>query len=59
MSKSKRNCYGAEFKSAAAALRPTTIAITTWTKRKRLAPEFIAFLKSKPAHDIFQKLGWE
>jgi ABC-type molybdate transport system substrate-binding protein len=38
---------------------PTTIAITTWTKRKRLAQEFIAFLKSKPAHDIFQKFGWE
>ncbi len=40
------------------ALRPTVIALTRWTPRRALAREFISFLRSPPAHDVFRRRGW-
>jgi accessory colonization factor AcfC len=40
------------------ALRPTVIAMTRWTARRTLAREFISFLRSPRAHDVFRRRGW-
>ncbi len=45
--------------SVAGSLRPTPIAITTWTKKKDLASAFILFLHSEAVHSLFQRYGWE
>lgn len=42
-----------------APLRATPIAITSWTKKRKLAQDFIFFLQGAPAHAIFRKWGWE
>ncbi|HXG94274.1 MAG TPA: substrate-binding domain-containing protein [Blastocatellia bacterium] len=39
--------------------RGTPIAITSITKNRELAEQFIAFLKSDAGHAIFQKWGWK
>ncbi len=39
--------------------RGTPIAITTISKQRDLAQQFIAFLKTLPAHTVFKKWGWE
>jgi accessory colonization factor AcfC len=38
--------------------RGTPIAITTITKQRDLAQQFINFLKTPQAHTVFQKWGW-
>ncbi|MDP3183012.1 MAG: substrate-binding domain-containing protein [Desulfobaccales bacterium] len=38
--------------------RGTPIAITTITKQRDLAQQFIAFLRTDPAHAVFKKWGW-
>lgn len=40
------------------ALRPTVIAVTRWTAHRTLAREFISFLCSPRAHDVFRRRGW-
>jgi accessory colonization factor AcfC len=40
------------------AVRPTAIAMTRWTPRRTLALEFISFLRSPRAHDVFRRRGW-
>jgi accessory colonization factor AcfC len=40
------------------ALRPAVIAVTRWTACRTLALEFIAFLRSPRAHDMFRRRGW-
>lgn len=40
-------------------LRTTPIAITSWTKKRKLALDFISFLQSESVHPIFRKWGWE
>jgi len=40
------------------AVRPTVIAPTRWTTRQALAREFISFLRSPRAHDVFCRRGW-
>jgi accessory colonization factor AcfC len=45
--------------SVSGSLRPTPMAITTWSKKKNLARDFILFLKSEVGHAIFQRRGWE
>jgi accessory colonization factor AcfC len=40
------------------AVRPTVIALTRWTARRTLALEFISFLRSPRAHDLFRRRGW-
>lgn len=39
--------------------RGTPIAVTTISKNKELAGEFIAFLKTERAHAVFRKWGWK
>ncbi len=39
--------------------RGTPIAITTVSKNKALARQFIDFLKTDQAHQVFQKWGWK
>ena len=39
--------------------RGTPIAITTFSKNKALAQQFIDFLKTDQAHQVFQKWGWK
>jgi accessory colonization factor AcfC len=41
------------------AWRSTPIAVTTWTKQRGMADEFIAFLKSQKGAEIFRRRGWE
>jgi len=38
--------------------RGTPIAITTTSKQRDLAQQFIAFLRTDPAHTVFKKWGW-
>lgn len=38
--------------------RGTPIAIAKATQNRAMAEKFIAFLKSEPAHAVFQKWGW-
>lgn len=40
------------------AVQPTVIAMTRWTARRTLALEFISFLRSPRAHDVFRRRGW-
>ena len=40
------------------AVRPTVIAMTRWTVHRTLAREFISFLRSPRAHDVFRRRGW-
>ncbi len=40
------------------AVRPMVIAIMRWTPRRTLALEFISFLRSPRAHDVFRRRGW-
>ncbi len=39
--------------------RGTPIAVTTITKQRDLAQQFIAFLRTDPAHNVFKKWGWK
>jgi accessory colonization factor AcfC len=39
--------------------RGTPIAVTTITNQKRLSLQFIHYLKSKEAHQVFVKWGWK
>ncbi len=41
------------------ALRPTPVALTTHTKRRQEAKNFLEFLKTDVAYEIFQKHGWD
>ncbi|MFA5793801.1 MAG: substrate-binding domain-containing protein [Candidatus Brocadiia bacterium] len=39
--------------------RGTPIALTTISKNREMAQKFLEFLKTEPAHAIFQKYGWK
>ena len=39
--------------------RGTPIAVTSISSNRSLALEFIEYLKSEPAHAVFQKWGWK
>jgi len=40
------------------AVRPTVIALMCWTAHRTLGLEFISFLRSPHAHEVFRRRGW-
>jgi accessory colonization factor AcfC len=41
------------------ALRFTPLALTRRTAQRRLAEQFVRFLRSDEAHGVFRQYGWE